>query len=294
MPRVAIPLVIRDSDPPPLGSLSVDLPNGSGIGDLPWDLHLASESEELRLLNSNDQPAAIWFTVRTANDNEIRRESIPLLGSLHLLGKGVVPIAVAWTYKDSPDGPELEQVLPLRLQLLGRDNEFFLAAGINEDSMLTAHAKVTSALETGPWLQITLEHMLLALDMSGLSQGLLDLTICLESLLKVNAEVAFRFSHQICRLATSSPGEIEDYQALLYDLYQVRSTHVHGERPKRTRLRNVRERLTELQMIMRAAVVYAIEFHSQQDLGTQHWKGHLDGLLSGTAQRIRADWGSTP
>jgi hypothetical protein len=217
------------------------------------------------------------------------------LGTLHLLGKGVAPVSEAWVYHDRAGGPP--ETRPLALQLVGRGGEFFLAAGINEESVGSAYGRVVSALRSAPWLRVTLEHMLLALDRTGLSNGILDLTICLESLIRADTEVSFRLSHQIGGLVTTSPSELEEYQSLLHDVYAVRSVHVHGGEPKgayQRRLRRVQGRFQELERIMRTSVIYAVEFHGRQEATEREWQQHLGRLLHGSAEPISVDWGIMP
>ena len=292
MPRVAIPLVIREAGAEPLQGMVVSLPGDCGMGDLPWELHAVSLEEEQKLLGWQEPPAAVWYPLPRVSDEKIREKAISLLGTLHLLGTGVARVSEAWIYQDGP--VRLIEAKPLRLQLLGRGGEFFLAVGTNEDAVASAYERVTAALSSAPWLRISLEHMLLALDKTGLSNGLLDMTICLESLIRVNAELSFRFSHQISRLVTSSPSEIEDYQSLLHDLYTVRSTHVHGGEPKDKALKHVERRIDELESIMRDAIIYALEFHARAAGVKDAWTHHLGQLLHGTARRVSADWGTKP
>lgn len=288
MPTIAIPLVFRDADVPPLGALNVVLPNKGGIGDLPWEMHRVSTEEEERLLGSSDPPAAIWFESGDT-DEAIRKEAIPLLAALHLLGSGVAPVLEAWVYENRGGRSRIAEVRLLRLQLLGRGDEFYMRAGINDDLVGTACRKVASAAKRAPWIRVSLEHLLLALDKAGLSEGILDMTICLESLIRATTEIAFRFSHQIPRLVTNSPSEIEDYQALLRDLYEVRSGHVHGAGPSaksRKRLQHVQSRMDELESIMRDSIRYAIEFHARSGVTKDAWDTHLNQLLHGTAARL--------
>ncbi len=292
MRKVAIPLVIPEADAEPLQGMTVALPEGSGIGELPWDFHEVSRDQELELLRSEEPPPAVWFRLDRIDDEEIRRKAISLLATVHLLGSGVARVSQAWIYRDSPLA--FTEARALRLQLVGGGAPLLLPAGINQDAVESAYDRVTAALASTPWLRISLEHMLLALDRTGLSNGILDLTICLESLIRVNTEVSFRFSHQIARLVTSSPSEIEDYQGLLHHLYTVRSGHVHGTQPQPKALRHVQQRAEELEGIMRDAIMYALEFHAQPGLTKEAWTQHLGQLLHGTARRIRVDWGTTP
>jgi hypothetical protein len=290
MVTVAVPLATKDpAIPPPLQGMTASLPSGSGVGDLPWELHEVSILEEERLTGSRDPPSAIWFDVRSVQEQELRKNLVPLLGLLHLLGKGVAPVSVAWAYGGAPAALRLDSVIPLHLQLRG-EGPFFLPAGINEAAIVYAYTKIEAAVCAAPWLLISMEHMLLALDKAGLSDGILDLTICLESLIQSNVEVGFRLSHEISRLVTTSPSEQQEYQELLHDLYEARSKHVHGGKPKSKTLK-VRQRMPELVEIMRSAVRYAVEFHARAPQ-SRAWRAHLDCLMHGTTERISVDWGS--
>ena len=266
-------------------------PNNSGVGELPWDLHAVSADAEIELLGLDDPPPAAWFnSPKFPDDLLIRRLAIPLLASIHLLGSGVANVSEAWMYRETGLRPE---ITPLRLRLFARGEEFYLPAGTDEATLTTVHEKISLALTTAPWLRITLEHMLLALDRSGLSDGLLDMTICLESLIRASTEVAFRFSHQIPPLVTDSPSELEDFQRLLEILYDLRSQHVHGTMSGKKALQKegiVEDRWEDIQRIMRAAVIYAIEFHSHDNDGD--WKSHLNQRMHSIIPAIQAKWGT--
>lgn len=127
MSTVAIPLLL--TDPAALAGLAVAFPDEAGIGDLPWYLHELSDDAELELFGEAEQPLAVWFqTARTPTDEDIRRYAIPLLGTIHLLGRGIAGVAQAWVYPVTDKAPTTR---PLALQLLGQAEEFFLPAGLD-------------------------------------------------------------------------------------------------------------------------------------------------------------------
>ena len=289
MPTTAIPLLLKD--PGALAGVLAAFPDGAGIGDLPWELHSLSRDAELDLLGEAETPLAVWFeTARAPGDDDIRKCAIPLLGTIHLIGAGVAAISEAWIYGAPSKSPS---VRPLALQLLGQSHEFFLPAGVDAAALADIHGRITKAVSIAPWVQITIEHFLLALDRTGLSRGILDMTICLESLIRGSAEIGFRLSHQIPPLVTDSPSEQEDYTNLLQSLYAVRSEHVHGAllgKGTKKKQKLVQERWEDLAHIMRTAVRYALEFHAT----LSDWDAHLTKRMRNSVPRITIEWGEIP
>ncbi len=251
-------------------------------------MHSLSKEAEVELLGESEAPLAVWFeTQKTPSDDEIRKLAIPLLGTIHLVGTGVAAISQAWVYGVSAKSPEVRL---LALQLFGRGEEFFLPIGADTEVLTAIYDRITNAVKVAPWLQVTAEHLLLALDRSGLSRGVLDMTICLESLIRGSTEISFRLSHQIPPLVTDSPAEQEDYTELLTALYGARSAHVHGTAPGREvkkKRKLIEERWDDLLQIMRTAVCYAVEFHSM----ASDWDAHLAKRMRNVVPRITIEWG---
>lgn len=195
----------------PLAGITLELASNRGIGELPSALHAASIGRQRSVLANEDPPPSLWFSINSPTPESILKTSIPIVGALHLLGNGVMRLQEAWTYDGAADAFQLKDVQALRMPLAGSVPEFYLPAGVTDGMISSVDQKMTAALAKASWLRTTLEHMLLALDHTGLSDGLLDLTISMESLIRINQEVSFRFSHQVCRLAKTSPTEIAEY-----------------------------------------------------------------------------------
>lgn len=268
----------------------MDFSDTVGLGDLPYDLLEASLDQIIQAFESLDPPAAVWFEVDEVTDETVHRGSIPMLGLLHLLGRNVVRVNRAWVYQRTNEGVAFVDSRELHMSLRGRD-EYFLPAGISEEDLADTFSRIMGALTRADWLRITLEHFLLALDRTGLSRGVLDMTIAMESLIRSNTEVGFRFSNQIPRLVTLAPSEWEDWGVLLRDLYEVRSRHVHGALPTDRARGNVEARFLDLVELMREAIIYAIHYHSIEPVPADGWELHLNRLLNTTSPKLSPNWG---
>lgn len=272
----------------PFQGISIDFTETDGLGELPPDLLEVSLEEVLLTFESVDPPAAIWFRVTRTSDEDIHRSSLPLLGLLHLLGTNVARINRAWVYDRRDNFVEFVEARDLHMPLRGQ-GEFFLPVGVAEDALKAAHERITTALKRATWLRTSLEHYLLALDRNGLSRGLLDMTIALESLIRSTTEVSFRLSNQIPRVVTTAPSEWDEWGDLLRDLYDVRSKHVHGASPSR-KTQAVAAKFSDLVELMRAAIIYALDYHSIEPPAPDRWDRHLGKLLTATTVKLSPEW----
>ncbi len=104
--------------------------------------------------------------------------------------------------------------------------------------------------------------------------ALVDLCICLESLIEVPTEISFRFS--TCLAKVTGAKDAEEISNLLLDLYDLRSKVVHGAdfiKQHRKIEPNIAKLRLAARTILTAYVLYLTE-HTKED-----WKKHLRSSL---------------
>lgn len=106
--------------------------------------------------------------------------------------------------------------------------------------------------------------------------GLLDLCICLESLIESQTEIAFRFS--MCLAKVGGLNNAKEVSGLLSDLYDLRSRMVHGADSNKEHKRiapNVIKLRLAARAILTAYILYLVD-HTKEE-----WKEYLKSSLFG-------------
>jgi hypothetical protein len=123
-------------------------------------------------------------------------------------------------------------------------------------------------------LHITADRFVRYSKMNNSRDALVDLCICLESLIESQTEISFRFA--MCLAKISGLKSAEETSELLSDLYDLRSKVVHGvdsnKEHKRVEPSAVKLRLAA-RTILTAYVLYLTE-HTKEE-----WKKHLKSSL---------------
>jgi Apea-like HEPN len=119
-------------------------------------------------------------------------------------------------------------------------------------------------------LHITADRFVRYSRIQNTQDALLDLCICLESLLDSTTEITFRFG--ICLAKIVQDSEAEALSQLLSDLYDLRSTLVHGADAAKPH-KKIDPHLPRLRLAARSIlttyILYLTE-HAKED-----WKKHL-------------------
>ena len=123
-------------------------------------------------------------------------------------------------------------------------------------------------------LHITADRFVRYLTTNNSRDALVDLCICLESLIESQTEISFRFS--MCLSKATGLKNAEDISELLADLYDLRSKVVHGADFTKEHGK-VASSLDDLRKVARtiltAYVLYLTE-HTKEE-----WKKHLKAAL---------------
>lgn len=135
-------------------------------------------------------------------------------------------------------------------------------------SLFAARLKVKSKL------RITADRFTRYLKTSDSHDALVDLCICLESLIDAQAELSFRFSACLAKISgQENPEEISNLLSALYDL---RSKVVHGADFTKQHNR-VKPSVSRLHFVARAVLTSYVLFLAEHS--NDEWKKHLSGSL---------------
>lgn len=119
-------------------------------------------------------------------------------------------------------------------------------------------------------LHITADRFVRYLKASDTRDSLVDLCICLESLIAAQTEISFRFAMCLAKVAG-----LEDRQGvsdLLEDLYDLRSKVVHGADPTRAHAK-IAANTVRLRLVARAIITAHILYMT--DHTKDEWQRHL-------------------
>lgn len=123
-------------------------------------------------------------------------------------------------------------------------------------------------------LHITADRFVRYLRMNNTHDALVDLCICLESLIESQTEIAFRFS--MCLAKVSGLENAEAVSDLLSDLYDLRSKVVHGSSFTKEHSK-VQPSVAKLRLAARAILTAYVLYMSEHT--KDEWKRHLRLLL---------------
>lgn len=123
-------------------------------------------------------------------------------------------------------------------------------------------------------LHITADRFVRYLRMYNSRDALVDLCICLESLIEAHTEISFRFA--MCLAKVSKLKDAELISELLSDLYDLRSKVVHGSDSTKEH-KKVEPNAVKLRLAARAILTVYILFMTEHT--KDEWKKHLRGSL---------------
>lgn len=151
------------------------------------------------------------------------------------------------------------------------------------------HKLIHSASERHSGFPLTLSRFNSALTRDDIRDRIVDISICLESLIEGQTEVAFKCALFNALIARSDVGRRDDSFSLLHAVYAARSRIVHGEElnTKKRPFADVIGRWEEVLALASNCVSYYVLFLSQRD--RSEWAVHLRRLALGLDQLITED-----
>jgi hypothetical protein len=123
-------------------------------------------------------------------------------------------------------------------------------------------------------LHITADRFVRYSRMDDSRDAMVDLCICLESLIESQTEISFRFA--MCLAKVSGLKDLHGASELLSDLYDLRSKVVHGADFQREH-KKVRQNAVELRLTARAILITYILYLTEHS--KDEWKKHLKTSL---------------
>lgn len=107
--------------------------------------------------------------------------------------------------------------------------------------------------------------------------GLLELCICLESLLDSQTEIAFKFGVCLAKITDVKGQEADHIANLLSDLYDVRSKLAHGDPSAEKALGKIKPYLAELHSLAKRILTTYVWYASEHN--RNEWKAYLRNNL---------------
>ncbi len=129
-------------------------------------------------------------------------------------------------------------------------------------------------LKTNDKLHITADRFVRYSRGKNIQDALVELCICLESLIGEKTEISFRFS--VCLASVAQVRDPHSLSTLLAHLYDFRSSVVHGADSSK-QLRKVEPSTAELRQAARAILTAYILFLTEHS--KDEWKAHLKRSL---------------
>ncbi len=123
-------------------------------------------------------------------------------------------------------------------------------------------------------LHVTADRFVRYSRVQDTQDALLDLCICLESLLDTTTEISFRFG--VCLAKVTGHSDAEELSHLLSDLYSLRSNMVHGADASKVH-KKIDPHLSKLRLAARTILTNYLVYltnHSKEE-----WKKHLRSSL---------------
>lgn len=158
------------------------------------------------------------------------------------------------------------------------DSEITFTAGVDGEGAAKWLARCVDArakLKTR--LHITADRYVRYERASSITDGLLDLCICLESTLDTQNEIAFKFSVLLGRLAGGRGNDGDRVASVLQKLYDLRSKIAHGDPAASKAFTKLEPHLPELKQIARRIVTEYVLFTG--DKTREEWQSHLRSQL---------------
>ena len=132
----------------------------------------------------------------------------------------------------------------------------------------------TARRKTKDKLQITADRFVRYSRQSTSPDALVDLCICLESLIESQTEISFRFATSLAKVTRNK--KAEEISDLLSDLYDLRSKVVHGTDSSKAH-KKIEPNVARLRLAARSILTIYVLFMTEHT--KEEWKKHLSSSL---------------
>ena len=160
-----------------------------------------------------------------------------------------------------------------------RRRRYRIRQDIDRSEVQALFQMALSSVERRPELAITLRRLCSALVKADLEDQLIDLAICLESLVPGGGEFRFRFPYHLSLLTESDAERRKNAFRQLRTLYDARSGLVHGGADRSRRVAEAARIWPTLVASAKRCVLYRLEF--ERTVSDLTWKEHIEDLAYG-------------
>ncbi len=180
---------------------------------------------------------------------------------------------------------DLPVIADVRLQ---RGHDYRIRTGIDGGTISDFYKVISTAHTNYPNILLSLDRFNSALHRSQLLDKIIDISVCLESLIDGTTEIKNRFSLYNSWIAELDENKRLDCFKLLGSLYDARSAVVHGlsmsEKEYRKKIDPISDKWENVVRIAEKALGYYLLYVYQN--GVDKWYQHQRGLVLGIEQRI--------
>jgi hypothetical protein len=167
-----------------------------------------------------------------------------------------------------------------------RNQRFVLRGGVDRKAVSDFYQLLCKAQNSHQTLCLTLGRYNSALMRYDIRDRIVDISICLESLIEAQTEVSFKCALYNALIAEPDSDRREDAFKLLNSLYSARSKIVHGEDfdKDKSPFKPVVERWPDVTRLVTNALIYYVLYLSQY--ARTDWVTHLKRLALGAEPLI--------
>lgn len=180
---------------------------------------------------------------------------------------------------------DLPVIADIRLQ---RHSQYQLRTGIDVGTITDFYQLITTAHAKHPNVLLSLERFNSSLHRGQLLDRIIDISVCLESLIGATTELKNRFCLYNSWIAEADAAKRLECFKLLGSLYDARSAIVHGatisEKEYRKKIDPISANWDNVIKIAEKALLYYLSYIFKS--GVDSWDNHQQGLVLGTEARI--------
>lgn len=194
-------------------------------------------------------------------------------------------VSMAWAFLVSPGKrgqmsvAECTELAMAPVAPVSRTRVFRFDRNTKRTSLVAIHTALDKALANYPGAIMAVDRFSRALSRSDQHDRLVDLCICLESLIAGSSELRYRFSQMHAMIAEPDASKRVAAFRLFSDFYDARSKVVHGDSGASAKVATVEARWSELIEYAKASLAYYFAYLSENNRSA--WDEHIKKLCLG-------------
>ncbi len=165
-----------------------------------------------------------------------------------------------------------------------REQSYRFSTATERSSTRALYKIIDQACDNEKRVAFTLDRFNSSLTRADFADKVIDTTISLESLIPPSrSELSFKLSLYLSFILADAPEEREEAFKLLRDLYDARSSLVHGDYESK-KVEKVRDDWETIHSFLNGAIYYFLSYLSRDR--EKKWDEHLKRLVFGLDKRI--------